>query len=224
MRSFGLSLTKQKSIVKQKLLDLVIQSQWILEQRNVEETLCKLRHRGERIQMDPSVRVTGAEYIEIGDDAVIQPYSRIEAIDHYGRTGQRFQPRLSIGARCTIEFNVHIGVCHRVEIGSDVMIAGSAYISDHVHSYADPTRPVSQQPLSEQGHVSIGNGSHIGEGACIFSNVTLGEHVIVGANAVVTKDVPAFCVVAGVPARILRHYDFEHHAWEAGPPPKCGLE
>ncbi len=218
MRRFGLSLTKQKSIVKQKLLGLVMQSQGILEQKNTEETLCKLKHRGERIYMDSSVRVTGAEYIEIGDDTIIQPYSRIEAINYYGGSGQRFRPRLSIGARCTVEFSVHIGVCYSVEIGNDVMIAGRVYISDHVHNYDDPTKPVNQQPLSEQGHVSIGDGSHIGEGACIFSDVTLGEHVIVGANAIVTKDVPAFCVVAGAPARILRHYNFERQAWEAGPP------
>ena len=79
-------------------------------------------------------------------------------------------------------------------------------------------KPIIQQPITEEGHIAIGDGSFIGTGACVFSNVTLGKHVIVGANAVVTKDVPAFCVVVGAPARILRHYDFEQQSWIAGAP------
>jgi acetyltransferase-like isoleucine patch superfamily enzyme len=218
MLGFGLSLTERKSLIKKRLFRLILQAQEDFDRRNTEEMLSRLRYRGARIQVPSSVRLTGAQYIEIGDDTVFQPYSRMDAVDYYIPTGQKFHPRLSIGARCSIEFNVHIGACYSVEIGDDVMIAGRVYISDHVHNYADPAKPVSRQPLSEPGRIVIGSGSHIGEGVCIFPNVSLGEHVVVGANAVVTKDIPAFCVAAGVPARILRHYDFERRSWEAGAP------
>ena len=204
--------------IKQKLFDAMRRMQQGSARLETERALSQLKVRGNRVYIDPSVRLYGAEYIEIGDDTHFQPYSRIEAVDFYSPTGQTFQPKLRIGARCSIEFNVHIGACYHVEIGNDVMIAGRVYISDHVHRYDDPAKPVCYQPLSENGRVIIGDGSHIGEGACIFSNVTIGEHVVVGANAVVTKNVPSFCVVAGVPARILRHFDFENQSWMLGPP------
>lgn len=61
--------------------------------------------------------------------------------------------------------------------------------------------------------VSIGDESFIGMGARIFPGVSIGKHCIVGANAVVTHNVPDYCVVAGVPARIIKKYDFSACKW-----------
>ena len=190
----------------------------------VERTLASLKSRGEGIYIDPSVRLYGPEYIAIGAGTRIELDSRLQAIDWYPPSGQRFQPEIIIGERCFIEFFVHIGACYRVEIGNDVTIASGCYISDHQHRYDDPLTPISLQPLTEEGHVIIGDDSFIGERACVFSNVTIGRHVVVGANSVVTKNIPSYCVAAGVPARVLRHYSFEQKAWVAGAPVASALE
>lgn len=185
---------------------------------DMRKTLAKLKYCGEGLDVDSDVLFWGHQNIEIGSHTKIRSGSRIQALVAYLPTGQEFHPTIKIGERCFIEFGVHIGANSRIEIGNDVMIASRAYISDQMHRYEDVTKPISHQPLTEAGFVVIGDGTFIGAGACIFPNITLGEHVVVGANAVVTKDVPPFCVVAGVPARILRHYDFDRQSWTAGAP------
>lgn len=185
---------------------------------DLRKNLAQLKYCGDELDVDPDVRFYGPQNIEIGSFTKIRSGTRIQTVDSYPLTGQRFNPKLKIGERCFIEFGVHIGAYHSIEIGNDVTIASRAYIADQQHRYDDPMKPVTHQLISEGGRIIIGNGSFIGTGACIFSNVVLGEHVVVGANAVVTKDVPAFCVVVGVPARILRHYDFERQDWVAGAP------
>ncbi len=60
----------------------------------------------------------------------------------------------------------------------------------------------------------IGNNCFVGTGAKIMAGVHMGDNVIVGANAVVTKDVPAYSIVAGVPAKVIKKYNFETKKWE----------
>ena len=86
------------------------------------------------------------------------------------------------------------------------MIASRVYISDHSHgniSSEDLKIPPAQRPLFSKP-VYIGKNVWIGEGSCILPGVTLGDNVIVGANAVVTHSFPNNCVIAGVPAQIIK--------------------
>jgi acetyltransferase-like isoleucine patch superfamily enzyme len=61
------------------------------------------------------------------------------------------------------------------------------------------------RPLISKGEVVIGDNVWIGEGAMILPNVHIGEHAIIAANSVVTKDIPAYSIAAGVPAKIIKH-------------------
>ena len=204
--------------IKRRVLDALIRLQNDATEKRIQESLGQLKRCGKQVELGTNVSIYGPKYIEIGDNTKIQSGSRIQAVDHYAPSGQRFDPHLIIGSRCFIEFHVHIGACYHVEIGNDVMLASGVYISDHQHRYDDTTKPVSCQPVTENGRIVIGDGCFVGEGACIFSDVVLGKHVVVGANAVVTKSVPSYCVVAGVPGRILRHYSVDLGEWIAGAP------
>ena len=64
--------------------------------------------------------------------------------------------------------------------------------------------------------MSIGDGSWLGYGAVILPGAQIGRHVVIGANSVVTGEIPDFCVAAGAPARVLRHH--RDGAWKPGPP------
>ncbi|MGO4213600.1 acyltransferase, partial [Terriglobus sp. YAF25] len=87
------------------------------------------------------------------------------------------------------------------------------YISDASHG-VDPTKgPILDQNLSSRGEVRIGRSSFIGYRVCVMPGVVLGEHCVVGANAVVTKSFPAYSMVAGVPARLIRRYSFAEKRW-----------
>lgn len=211
-----------KAFVKKRVYDFLFycfsRIQYGRDGAELKKNLSQLKYCGEGVDVDSDVLFYGHQHIEIGSFTKIRSTSRIQALETYLPTGQKFSPSIKIGERCFIEFGVHIGANSCIEIGNDVMIASRAYISDQLHRYDDPAKPISQQLLTDSGSVIIGDGSFIGAGASVLPNVTLGEHVVVGANAVVTKDVPSFCVVAGVPARILRHYDHEQQSWIAGPP------
>lgn len=113
-----------------------------------------------------------------------------------------FSPDLSIGDNAGI--GIDCEVYGPVTIGSDVMMGPEVviYTSGHAHDRIDT--PMWKQGMSQPRPVKIGNDVWIGRRAMIMPGVTIGNGVIVGAGAVVTKDVPDFCVVGGVPAQVLK--------------------
>ena len=79
------------------------------------------------------------------------------------------------------------------------------YITDCDHEYRDINVPVIDQGIVQRGQmVSIGEGSYIGINAVIVGNAKIGKHCVIGANPVVTKDVPDYCVAVGSPARVIK--------------------
>ncbi len=114
--------------------------------------------------------------------------------------------RITIGDDCGFGagITVHSSVEGSVTIGNKCIIAGHAYIGGGQY-HTDST----EVPIVDQGHVAnqhlvLGDGCWIGAGAVVVNGVRVGNDAIIAAGAVVTKDVPPFAVVAGVPARIIR--------------------
>jgi len=115
------------------------------------------------------------------------------------------EPVLRIGDRCVIGRGSHIVAHHSIVIGDDVYTGPYVYITDQNHSYADPNLPIGRQwPVNDA--VSIGAGSWLGAGAIILPGARIGRNVVVAAGSVVRGEVPDRCVVAGVPARIVREF------------------
>ena len=150
------------------------------------------------------------QYISIGDDTLIGPGVALSA----GMVpGQECISKVvvSIGDRCLIGRGSGIVGHFSITIGNDVWTGHHVYITDQNHGYEDVTRPISQQSQPERP-VVIGDGSWLGHGAVVLPGVTIGKHVVIGANSVVTKDIPDFSVAVGSPARVIRRYD-ETHGW-----------
>jgi acetyltransferase-like isoleucine patch superfamily enzyme len=110
---------------------------------------------------------------------------------------------LSIGDRSYVGRFAHINASRSVVIEDEVLIADRVHISDYQHAHEDPTRSVIAQGLTEPEPVRIRSGSWIGIGAVIMPGITIGRGAVVGANAVVTKDVADYEIVAGVPATVI---------------------
>ena len=100
-----------------------------------------------------------------------------------------------------------------VEIGDNTAIAANVTITDIHHPYKDVNLPIEQQDL-EVLEVIIGKDCKIYNGAVILPGVHIGNHVTIGANAVVNNNLPDYCVAVGSPARIIKRYNFDTKQWE----------
>ncbi len=166
----------------------------------------------------PWATLDNPERIAIGAGTLVAP--RCALAVGMSRGQEMLSPVvLRIGRRCVIgrgsSLVAHLGIC----IGDDVMMGPDVFVTDQNHDHVDIDRPIGAQVRAERP-VEVGAGSWIGAGAALLPGARLGRHVTVAAGAVVTGDVPARCVVAGVPARIIRHHD--GCGWSAGPPPGSG--
>ncbi len=125
--------------------------------------------------------------------------------------GRHYEPEIVIHKGTCIGNFCHITCATRLTIGLDVLLTQSVLITDSIHTYSDPTIPIINQGLLSTP-TSIGDGSWLGNHSAIIG-CSEGRNCVVGANAVVTRDVPDFCVVAGAPARIIKRYDPAARAW-----------
>lgn len=107
-----------------------------------------------------------------------------------------------IGERC------RISIANYLEIGKKVLLSPNVYITDCDHEYRNIDVPVIDQGIVQRGQkVSIGEGSYIGINTVIVGNVKIGKHCVIGANSIVNKDIPDFCVAVGCPAKIIKSYN-----------------
>ena len=166
----------------------------------------------------PPGSVFGERWIAIGADTIIGAFVSMSA----GMVpGQDLGPVpvLRIGDRCVIGRGSHLVAHHSLMIGDDVFTGPYVYITDQNHGYADPDVPIGRQmPLNAA--VQIGSGSWLGAGAVVLPGAHIGRNVVVAAGSVVRGTVPDRCVVAGVPARVVREY-LPADGWtrSAGPAP-----
>jgi acetyltransferase-like isoleucine patch superfamily enzyme len=110
---------------------------------------------------------------------------------------------VEIGAKTVMGQECTISAYQRVRIGEQCVIADRAMFIDFDHGVVETDRPIRKQGIYKRD-VEVGNNVWIGYGACILRGVRVGDNSIVGTNSVVTRDVPANAVVAGIPAKVIR--------------------
>ncbi len=144
--------------------------------------------------------------MSIGENFFSMPFLRIECIDNY--RGERFNPTLIIGDNVSINAYSHIACINKINIGNNVLIGSNVLITDHSHGKLERSDiPFVDRHLISKGPVIIEDNVWIGEHACIMPGTTIGTGSIVAANAVVTKDVPPYSLVGGVPAKVIKSID-----------------
>jgi len=142
---------------------------------------------GANVRLSRFINLYGCE---IGDNTKIGAFVEI-------------QKNATVGKNCKV--SSHSFICEGVTIEDDVFIGhGVTFIND---TYPRATTPGGHLQTEQDWTIQrtfIKKGASIGSGATILSNITVGEHAIIGAGSVVTKDVPPDAIVAGNPARVLR--------------------
>ena len=161
----------------------------------------RFAHFGDSVLMWHHHTLIGEQYIHIGDNTIIESGIQLTA-----RKIDDISPTLKIGDNCLLRKDTHITAVNSVRIGNDLLTGTNVLITDNFHGKTDSLSlcesPRVRKPYSK-GEVVIGNGVWLGNNVCVMPGVTIGDSVVVGANSVVTHDVPSFSVVAGIPARIL---------------------
>jgi acetyltransferase-like isoleucine patch superfamily enzyme len=133
--------------------------------------------------------------LEVGAGTLLEPGVWITAPD---------DARVRIGAGCFLNLGVMVASLGLVEIGDHCMLANGCFVSDADHRFDDLRRPVTWQGFTSRGPTRLGANVWLGANVVVTSGVTIGERCVVGANSVVTRDLPPRSVAAGAPARVLR--------------------
>ncbi len=181
---------------------------------------------GRALYIEAGVELLGANYIEIGDEVAILRDVRLNAVTPHSKI------RLGCGVSLERGVDIIAGNCH-IEIGEltslgpytciagsgDIKIGKGCLISSHVgiysnnHNFADPTRYICAQGITSEGIV-IEDDCWLGTGVKVLDGVTIGRGSVIGAGAVVTKDIPPYSVAVGVPAKVMAHRDEKRFAFE----------
>ncbi len=164
---------------------------------------------------------SGIGSIGYGDGCKIEGHKDIYIGDHSWINGPC--ELFSWGGVIRIGNNVHFQPRSRITcgskiiIGDDVLAGPEVVITNYSHGIdASIGGNYISQPCSVKD-VVIGNGVFLGQRSYIMPGVTIGERCVIGANSVVTKDVPPYCMVAGIPAKVIKKWNFEEKRWEKVP-------
>ena len=162
---------------------------------------------GKNVLIDWPFRLDGTQFMSINENSLIQKRAWL-----YCNPIDEMSCELKIGARCNFGYNNHIVSVKEVVIADDVLTANNVFISVSLHTYDDIEVPIMYQPIKFKRSVGIGSGTWIGENACIIG-AHIGKNCVIGANSVVTEDVPDYSVAVGAPAQVIKYFDQVSKTW-----------
>ena len=168
-------------------------------------------HIGSGTVIRAPIMLHNTRFVYLGKGVSIQHGARFDVItERFGRT---YQPKVHIGDGASFEQNFHLACAQEIVIGRKVAITENVGIFDIWHPYEDPSRPIVDQPL-RTAPIYIGDESLIGMGVVIQPGVRIGRHCLIGANSVVTHDIPDFSIAVGAPATMIKQYNTTSGKWD----------
>ena len=200
-------VTKIKHYIQTKIYHACVNIDKEREERKLQEILSQMKFHGTppNICVLGGYYIHGSRYMEIGEKCMFGKNCWVECLDIY--QGKQFSPKLSIGSNFSMQQNCHIGCIDSISIGKNVLLGSNIYITDHYHGEITKEAlvlPPIFRPLSSRP-VKIGNNVWIGDKVTILPGVTLGQGCVIALGSVVTKNVPPYVVVGGVPARVIKY-------------------
>lgn len=172
--------------------------------------------KGARLIRMP-IYVRGKKFLSYEEGFTTGYNCRIEMFDVSSSEGSK----IKIGKNFKIGDYVHIAAGEKVTIGDNCLFASKIYISDISHGdYSDletasnPNTPPDDRHLITKP-VSIGNNVWLGDNVCVLPGVSIGNGCVIGANAVVNRDIPDNCIAVGVPAKVIKKYEKDTNTWRS---------
>ena len=137
--------------------------------------------------------------LEVGAGTLFEPYVWLTAPG---------DARITIGEGCFLNIGVMVAAVALVEIGDHCMFANGCFVSDGTHRFDDPDKPVPWQGFTTKGPTRVGDNVWCGANVVLTSGVSVGERCVIGANSVVTRDLPPRSIAAGAPAKVLGEVEY----------------
>ncbi|MCC8171254.1 MAG: acyltransferase [Parabacteroides sp.] len=160
----------------------------------------RAKEQGSKIRRHVIMNISPINPFMLGAESVIEYFSLVDngvGAVHIGRNTR-------IGLRNTL-----IGP---VTIGNRTILAQNIVVSGLNHNYDDIQKPITRQGVSVSP-IRIDDDVWIGANCTVTAGVHIGKHVVIAAGSVVTKNIPAYSIAAGNPARVIKQYDFEKQTW-----------
>lgn len=165
----------------------------------------KLLRIGARTTIFHPLRLEGLKQCIIGNQVFIGSYSWI--------MGNPRTQSLHIMDGVNIGNFAHIVAMESILIKDNALIADKVFITDNTHCFGSVSVPFKDQGIRMIDQVTIGEGSWIGEGVSIIG-ASIGNYCVIGANSVVTHDIPDYSIAVGTPAEVIKKFSFDTHRWE----------
>ena len=175
-----------------------------------QDLASKFKFMGNSSRIISPLRIQGHGNIWMGNNVSIHKFAWLACFPLTNRLGTSI---LKVDDNSVIGDFCHIWSTKSIIIHTNVLIANFVYISDNLHSFDDINTPIVNQPIKQLKPVEIGEGCWIGEHVSIIG-ASIGKNSVVGANSVVTHDIPDYCIAVGSPAYIIKRYNFTSHQWE----------
>jgi acetyltransferase-like isoleucine patch superfamily enzyme len=167
------------------------------------------RHFGQGSSIRKPIILNNPQNIFIGDHVTILHNAWLSGPPNI----KGHESILKIANNSAIGNYCHIYATTQIIIEEKVLIADKVYISDNMHNYKNIALPIIDQGINQLSVVNIGQGSWIGENVCIIG-ASIGKNCVIGANAVVNKDIPDYSVAVGIPAKVIKRYNNETGVWQ----------
>ncbi len=196
---------------------LFVQKVLQVVQRRTRDRLLARSLRTQYLRLGSRPKLHGIRHIRLGEAFSAGDDLWLDAVVAY--QGMQFDPLVTIGRNVNVSDHVHIACIGHVSIGDGVLCGSKVLITDHDHGRYDgawqsaPTEPPGARPLFSAGSVSIGDNVFIGDGVVILAGAHIGPGSVIAANSVVKGTIPAGCIAAGSPARVVRRWDSQLGRW-----------
>lgn len=195
-----------KNIIR-KLLILVIHP--ILTKEKIRWRLQKrlLKTCGKNTFMAEFFALREPQNISMGNNTRCGDHCQLYTYEYYMNKPTGYKPELIIGNNVMITSYCSISCMNGITIGDGCLLGINTFITDNFHgdiSYKNLMIPPDERTLFSKGKVTLGKNIWVGRNVCIMPGVSIGDGAVIGANAVVSRDIPSYCVAAGVPAKIIK--------------------
>ena len=161
--------------------------------------------KGESVHFQSPVDLKGGLCISIGEATYFNDHLVLNAWENY--KGQIMSPSITIGRGCSFQPYNNITCINRIEIGNGVLTGRWVTICDNNHgdtSLESVELPPRERVMISKGPIVICDNVWIGDKVTVLAGVTIGKNSIIGANSVVTKSIPPYCVAVGNPAKVIK--------------------